>query len=454
MTAYEGASASILPVEAEALHGPPVPSALRDTGLSREAIIDLTLKTLYIGGARTGRVLAHEMRLPFQLIDDIVLDLQHWKLVHVRGTVGEGRAGYVFDLTSMGRERAREALELNTYVGPAPVPLATYREWVANQAVDQVHVTRETIRDGFRELVLRDEFVEQVGPAINSAKSMFLYGESGNGKTIIAECISRMLGGDIFVPYAIELGGHIIQVYDPVYHAPVDGTELAPTGENGDEPAWLEVPAGWDQRFARVHRPVVFAGGELSLSELDLQYDTLTRYYQAPFQLKANGGVLIIDDLGRQMVQPHDLLNRWIVPLEKRVDYLTLHTGHKFPVPFDCLVVFATNLDPLELVDEAFLRRIHYKILVSDPDHEQYQNIFRRCCEAKGIEFNPAGVRYVFERFYGRFGISPRCCHPRDIVDHLCDVARFLDRAPVLTAELLDRACESYFLDMPDPLGP
>jgi hypothetical protein len=427
---------------------PPVPTTLAETGLMPEAINDLVVKTLYVKGATTGKQLAHDLRLPFPLLDDLYQDLQQRQLVEVRRATGHGRGSYLYDLTGQGRERAREAMTANQYVGPAPVPLETYRLWVEIQTIRKVHITVDRIQAGFGHLVLDTEFVEQLGPAINSAKSMFLYGDSGNGKTNMAESIARMLGGDIFVPYAVDVDGQVMVVYDPVYHRALpDGPEPA---VNGDGPDWLENAPGHDQRFARVHRPVVFTGGELTLEDLDLQYDTTSKIYQAPFQVKANGGVLIIDDFGRQRVRPRDLLNRWIVPLEKRIDFLTLHTGHKFPVPFDCLLIFATNLNPTELVDEAFLRRIHYKIHVPSPTYDQYVQIFRRCCVAKQIPFVAGRVQYIYRQYYERIPMPARSCHPRDLIDHLCDTARYLSHKPELTVDLLDRACKSYFLDMPD----
>jgi predicted ATPase with chaperone activity len=355
------------------------------------------------------------------------------------------RGGYLFDLTGAGRERAREALASSQYVGPAPVPLPQYRMWVEKQTIRNVHVTKERVRDGFRRMVLSDAVHDVLGPSINSAKSLFLYGAPGNGKTMIAETISHMLGGDIFVPYAVEVEGQIMVVYDPVYHEPVDGPDPFAGGES--EPEWFKAAPTYDQRFTRVHRPVVLTGGELTLEQLDLQYDTNTKMYQAPFQLKANGGVLILDDFGRQRVPPKDLLNRWIVPLEKRIDFLTLHTGGKFPVPFDCLLIMATNLEPSQLVEEAFLRRIHYKIQIEGPKPDQYAEIFTRCCEERGIDYDHAAVLHIYQEFYGRMGIHPRACHPRDILDHVVDIARFYEAKAVLTDDMVDRACRSYFLD-------
>jgi predicted ATPase with chaperone activity len=426
---------------------PPVPESVRDTGLSEEFIVDLLLKTLYVQGARTGSQLVSAVRLPFAFVDDRLMTLQQRRLVEVLGTSGPNRGAYVFNLTSAGRDRAREALASSQYVGPAPVPLPQYRTWVEKQTIRNVHVTREAVRDGFKTMVLGEDVHDVLGPSINSAKSLFLYGAPGNGKTMIAETISHMLGGDIFVPFAVEVEGQIMIVYDPVYHHLVEGNDPLEIQETDVEPSWLKSPPSYDMRFVKVRRPVVLTGGELTLEQLDLQYDTYTKMYQAPFQVKANGGVLILDDFGRQRVPPKDLLNRWIVPLEKRIDFLTLHTGGKFPVPFDTLLIISTNLEPSQLVEEAFLRRIHYKIMIEGPDPEQFADIFERNCRERNIVYDPKIVRYIYEGWYGKHNIIPRGCHPRDILDHVVDIARFHEMAPVATVDMVDRACRSYFLD-------
>jgi hypothetical protein len=295
-------------------------------------------------------------------------------------------------------------------------------------------------------MVLSDAVHDVLGPSINSAKSLFLYGAPGNGKTMIAETISHLLGGDIFVPFTVEVEGQMMILYDPVYHHPVAG--LNPLEEtDGAEGGWLKESPTYDQRYVKVRRPIVLTGGELTLDQLDLQYDQHTKMYQAPFQLKANGGVLILDDFGRQRVPPKDLLNRWIVPLEKRIDFLTLHTGGKFPVPFDCLLIISTNLEPSHLVEEAFMRRIHYKILVEGPNPQQYAEIFARCCIERDIPYDQAAVNHIYDQWYGQRGIHARACHPRDILDHLVDIARFYQGRPELTFDMVDRACRSYFLD-------
>lgn len=421
---------------------PAVPESVEDTGLSAEFLMDLLLRTLYVQGARTGVALAETMCLPFTLLDDFLLTLQTRRLLELRGTTGHGRSAYVFDLTNQGRNRARETMQTVAYVGPAPVPLAQYRVWCDRQSIRNAQVSRETVRDGLSGLVLPPGMLDLLGPAVNSAKSVFLHGESGNGKTAIAEAMARMVGGAMYIPYAIEVGGEVLILFDPVHHLPVEQEQ----GENTR--SFLRTLSEYDRRYVHVQRPVVLVGGELSMEQLDLQYDPQAKVYQAPFQMKANGGVLIVDDFGRQRVPPRDLLNRWIVPLERRLDYLTLHTGVKFPVPFECLIVFATNIAPDHLVEEAFLRRIHYKIRVNGPDRAQYEEIFRRCCDERGLPYAPAAPAQIYRDYYEGRGIGPRGCHPRDIIEHLLDIASYRNQPRRLTPDLLEAACSSYFLEL------
>ena len=426
---------------------PPVPVTTEDTGLTPGLISDLIMKALYTLGSRTGDQLRSFIRLPFAVLDEQLVVLQQRRLIEVREG-GQSRVTYGFDLTGEGRARARESMDANGYVGPAPVPLTQYGRWVESQTVRGVTVTEETIRQGFSHLVFEDSFLDQLGPAINSGLSLFLYGHAGNGKTTIAEAISGMLGGHVYIPWALEVEGQIIVLYDPVYHDLVTPGAGDYDDPLGDSPLFHEGQRH-DDRYAVIRRPVVFVGGELTLEFLELQYDPQSRVYQAPPHVKASGGVFIIDDFGRQLVRPRDLLNRWMVPLEKRIDYLALRNGYKFPVPFDCLVIFSTNLNPLELVDEAFLRRIRYKIMVESPNRAQYEEIFRRCCDAHGILYEAARVDHIYKAFYERLRMAPRGCHPRDIVDTVCNVAKYENIQPSLSIELLDRACRSYFLDVP-----
>jgi predicted ATPase with chaperone activity len=421
---------------------PPAPDTLSDTGLTADFVRDLLLKTLYVQGTRTGQQLSEFVSLPFSLIDDELLTLQQRRFIEVRGTHGPNRGSYIFDLVGEGRARAKDAFEANQYVGPAPVPLAQYRDRMGIQSIQHAQVTQEVLRQGLSHLVLDEGLFDILGPAVNSSKSIFLYGHPGNGKTAIAEAVSQMLGGTIFVPYAVEVEGQIMVVYDPVHHERVEDAPSAP----GTEGIWLRNES-YDRRYAHVRRPIVVTGGELTLDQLDLQYDFSTKMYTAPFQLKANGGVLIIDDFGRQRMSSRDLLNRWIVPLEKRIDFLSLHTGGKFPVPFDSLLILSTNLKPSDLVDEAFMRRIHYKIHVLGPSAELLTEIWRRCSLEREIPYTDWAIPHLYDRWYGRLGIEPRACHPRDLLDHFLDAVRFLQRGHELTPALLDQACRSYFLD-------
>lgn len=425
------------------VEGPPPIESVADTGLTRESIIDLLLKTLYIQGARQGEHLADVVRLPYAVLDDLLMDLQQRRLLEVRSTQGHGRSGYVYDLTGEGRTRAREALAISAYVGPAPVPLSVFREWVQRQSVRNHRVSPERIKGGFDDLVLSPEVLEALGPAVNHGRSLFLYGHPGNGKTAIAERIARLMGGSIYLPYAIDIDGETMVVYDPVHHRPVEEEAADDTAA-----AMLTRSAAYDRRFVRIQRPTVFVGGDLTMEQLDLQFDPVAKLYQAPFQVKAAGGVLIIDDFGRQLVGPTELLNRWIVPLEKEVDFLSLHTGIKFPVPFDTILVFATNLDPNDLVDEAFLRRINFKVNINSPDRAAWEKIFKDVCEERGIEFDHDALDTVFHKYYEGFNIHPRGCHPRDIMDHLQAIAMYEGAEPALRSDYLDRACRSYFLVM------
>jgi predicted ATPase with chaperone activity len=420
---------------------PPPPLTMEEVGLVPESVDDLLLKLLYVQGAKTGREITEALALPFDIVDARMLGLQEMRLLEVVATVGPNRGSYRFNLTDAGRGRARDAMGACQYVGRAPVPLKVFEDWILRQGLSSIRLSRQAIRAGFGELVLSDHTFDTLGPAVNSARSIFLYGEAGNGKTTVAEAVAHLIGGSIYIPYAVDIAGQTMIVFDPSHHEVVDAP--APAGET-----WLRAAPDYDPRFVRVRRPVVMAGGELTMDELDLKYDHNTKMYQAPFQLKAVGGVLIIDDFGRQRVPAHELLNRWIVPLEKRYDFLSLHTGVKFRVPFESLLIFATNLEPQDLVDEAFLRRIQYKLYMEGPDRAAYTEIFRRVCESRQIPFDTTAVDFLYREYYGDTGIQPRACHPRDIVDHVEDVAKYEGLLPALTRDFLRRACDAYFLVM------
>ncbi len=432
---------------------PPVPTTLEETGLDEAFVLDLILRTLYQHGATVGDRLERILRLPYSILDEPLLSLQQRRLVEVRGTQGQGRRGYIYDLTSEGRERARELMETAGYVGPAPVPLETYRRWMIAQSVRTARVSRDRVHEGMKHLVLDSAFMDTLGPAINSGRSIFLYGNSGNGKTVIAEAVARLIGGTIFIPQAVRMDGHVVQVYDPTVHHVVEdawadqGYEDFPGERGAADDGFVRAPAYHDPRFVEIERPVVVVGGELTLDQLELQHDPVAGVFRAPAQVKANGGVLVIDDFGRQRVRPRDLLNRWMYPLERHVDFLSLPTGQKLGVPFECLLIFATNLNPADLVEEAFLRRIRYKVLVENPTRSQYSEILKRCCEASEVEFLSEAVDQVYDEYYGPLGIAPRKCHPRDIVRLVMDMAGYTAEPAVLSPDAVRWACRSYFLN-------
>ncbi len=418
---------------------PPEPQNIEQTGLSLGFLSDLALKTLYLRGQMTAAEIAASLGLPLPNVTDKVLDfLKGEHLVEIRGGAGLSAATYQYVVVDRGSEKAQEALARSQYVGKAPVPLTAYVASVKGQSIANVQVTEEELVRAFAHLVIPRETLTQLGPAFNSGRSIFLFGPPGNGKTTIAEVLVTLLRGEMVIPYAVEIDQQIIKVFDPVYHRvaidPIVAERLR-----------------FDHRWVVSKRPVVITGGELTLETLDLIFDDVSKFYEAPFQMKANGGIFLVDDFGRQRVSPKDLLNRWIVPLEKRVDYLTLHTGKKTEIPFDMLIVFSTNLDPSDLVDEAFLRRIRYKIGIEAPSVEQYEEIFRRMCQRKGIEYKAEALSQILA-YYRKKNIGMRSCHPRDIIEQIIDTARFLGKAPALTADLLELACESYFVQL-EPSG-
>lgn len=418
---------------------PTEPRSVEDTGLKLAFIADLVLKVMYTRGFLTGHEIAEAIKLPFANVVDRALDyLRREHLTEVKGSSGFGESSYQYVISEEGRARARELMDQNQYAGPAPVRLEHYTRAILAQSLGGQNITEEMIQRALSHLILSPEFYNQLGPAINSGKSIFIFGHPGNGKTAIAEGIGAMLPGAIFIPYAAGIEGNVVKVYDTLHHRQLTEAEEAEAG--------LRKGERYDRRWILVHRPLITVGGELSLENLDLNFDPVTKYYEAPFQMKANGGMFLIDDFGRQQMRPRDLLNRWIVPLEKRVDYLTLATGRKIDVPFDALIVFSTNLNPSELVDEAFLRRIRYKIQVNDPTWDEYRDIFKRVCDNRGIPYSDDGLRHVIVEYYLKPNRKPRAVHPRDILEELVDIARYRNIPPTLSKELLDLAAQAYFL--------
>jgi hypothetical protein len=416
---------------------PPPPATIEEAGLHRDSLAQLLLKTL-IGGEASGTSLADKLRLPYSVLEALVQHSRVEKLIEVRGATGVGTAGYRYVLTDLGRDRAGQFLDICRYVGPAPVSLAQYNAYVRASMAARPYIDRERLSTGFEHLIVNKEMLDKLGPAVNSGKALFLYGAPGNGKTVIAEGIGRALGGDMHVPFAIDVDGQIITMYDPVSH---QNLIQATTTQS------VVTTAAHDRRWEQIRRPVVVVGGELTLEMLDLTFNPISKFYEAPIQLKANGGVFVVDDFGRQRIPPRDLLNRWIVPLESRVDFLTLHTGRKFEVPFNVFIVFATNLKPESLADEAFLRRIPYKILAKNPTIDEYCQIFELNCRRRKLPFDAVMIEYLDRKYYKPRRLQMRSCHPRDLIAQVVDICRYTNREPVITRELLDAACGSYFIE-------
>ena len=423
---------------------PPPPATLAETGLHPDTLHQLMLKTL-VAGEASGTNLADRLRLPYSVLEALIQHARVEKLVEVRGASGAGSAGYRYALTDLGRERAGQFLDVSRYIGPAPVPLSQYNAYVRACMAARPYVDRDTLATGFENLIVNRAMFDQLGPAVNSGKSLFLYGKPGNGKTVIAEGIGRALGHEMHIPHAIDVDGQTITMFDPVNHQPLSA------GDSGEQS--VIATAIYDRRWEPIRRPVVVVGGELTLEMLDLTFNPIAKFYEAPIQMKANGGVFVVDDFGRQRIPPRDLLNRWIVPLESRVDFLTLHTGRKFEIPFNVLIVFATNLKPESLADEAFLRRIPYKILAKNPTMDEYCKIFELNCRRRGLTFDPVMVEYLSRKYYQPRKLQMRACHPRDLIEQVVDRCRYQNRQPSITRELLDAACASYFLEEAESQG-
>ncbi|HEX8960268.1 MAG TPA: ATPase [Geobacteraceae bacterium] len=412
---------------------PTPPQSVDETGLSLSFVADLVMKhVLFMGEFRIADVV-DRVKLPVPVIDAVLETLKRDRFVEVKGGTGYATVTYTFKATEQGKRRAADLMDVCRYVGPAPVTLDAYRSMVELQTVKHIVVSQEKVKNAFSHLILSDSLLTRLGPAISAGKAIFIYGPPGNGKTAIAETVSRILPDTVYIPYSISVGGQIISMFDPVNHVPVVSDEEADN---------------LDQRWVEIRRPVVITGGELSLRMLDLDFNPISKYYEASLQMKANNGIFIADDFGRQQIEPQSLLNRWIVPLDRNVDYMTLHTGMKFAIPFDMLVIFSTNLEPRSLVDEAFLRRIRYKIKIDRPTEKEYEAIFRKVCADNMIPFEKDAFEYLMTNYYKRLGVELNACHPRDIIDHIIDSAHYYLHPPLLTREGIDTAWKNYFVDM------
>jgi hypothetical protein len=418
---------------------PACPQSVEEAGVPLDLILQLALKSLHFSGELPGTELSRRLGLDFHVIQPALELLKVQQQISIVGGGVVGGASYRYRITDSGRTRAALFLESSHYVGVAPVPLAQYQAYMhAYRASAPRGATQQRVRQAFSHLVISDAVLDQLGPAINAGHSMFVYGPPGNGKTVISQAVHGLLDGDIAIPHALEVEGQIIRLFDPVNH------QVVPTEHDEDS---LTTSSADDRRWVRCHRPMVMVGGELTLSSLELSYNHTTGFYRAPVQAIANGGVLVIDDFGRQQCSPRELLNRWIVPLESRVDFLTLQSGQKFEIPFMTMIVFATNVRPAELVDEAFLRRIQYKIFAESPTIQDFKTIFANCCRELGASAEPGLVERLLDGYYRPRNVPLRGCHPRDLIKQALSLASYLGRPPHLTVDLLEAACNSYFVN-------
>jgi len=418
--------ATELPVSKSPAFWPVQPDALADLDISPTLVQDLFVRTVRERGQSSLGSLRERLKLPYMVLEPVFRQLRQQAYLDVKGMQGND---YCFGLTASGKALAAERASICAYAGPAPVSLAAYDRAVRTQAA-HVHVSRDTLRQALGDLVLPESLLDQLGPALISQKALFLYGPTGNGKTSLAERLLRVYQDTVLIPYAVELGGYIITLFDPVLHRPAD-----------------EQPYELDARWVLCHRPSFWVGGELVSEMLELRSDASSGIYSAPLQMKANNGILVIDDFGRQVISPRDLLNRWIVPLDRRVDYLTLHHGQKLCIPFEVMVVFATNLEPSELADEAFLRRIHNKIFIEPVSEGCFREILSRALRERQLTCDPDTAAYLLNLCLRR-GEALKACYAADLCDILLWRSQYEGRPPQVSQAELDRAAELYFTRM------
>jgi hypothetical protein len=425
----------------------PQPNSVEESGISFGQLMDLCIKTVYYSGRPTARRISEEMALPFSVIETLLAFLKREKFLETVGSTGIGEQQYQYALSDRGNEKAAEALERNQYVGPTPVPFQEYVDVVMEQSIRQIRVDADVVDGAMSDLVLSHTTRSLVGPAVNSGRSMLLYGDPGNGKSSIAKAIGRMVQGQILIPHAIDVGGQTIRVFDPRVHNALPETAPLDRRQSLGLPLPGRPERRRDMRWVVAQRPLIITGGELTLADLELKYSPQSKFYIAPLQMRANCGILVIDDFGRQLVQPKELLNRWIVPMEARVDHLSLLSGETIEIPFELLLVFSTNLPPQSLGDEAFFRRIRHKIEVGDPDEDSFLAILEGACTRNGIGYREDTGRYLIEKYYQPRNRHFRGVHPRDLLDLLIDISSYQRRQPEFTKDWIDLACASYFID-------
>ena len=412
---------------------PTQPRDFHETGLSPSFVDGLLLKLMLVGGTLSGRGTSERIGLPFRVIEPALDSLRTRKLLaHVRPAPFND---YYYSLTESGQKQAQAQMQQCSYTGPAPVPLSDYVLSVEAQAAGLDPIDQDQLRAALKTISYQNELLDQLGPAVNSNTGMFLFGPPGNGKTTIARCLTHCLGQEIWIPHAILDDGNLIKLQDDAFHRSAPMPETSGEILKGQE---------WDHRWLRIRRPTVVVGGELVMENLEVRHDPRSNICEAPLQMKSNCGCLLIDDFGRQRIAPEELLNRWIIPLENKCDYLTLPTGKKIQIPFEQLIIFSTNIDPASLVDEAFLRRVPYKIFVDDPSFDEYRKLLDGVMQTLGFQPTPQAAEHLF-KFYKDKGRNLRRCHPRDLLLHVKNYCKYRKMPLTLNPELLDQACRSYF---------
>lgn len=424
---------------------PPLAKTVEQTGLDDNFLLNCLLRTMYISALQTIPELSQQIKLTRGVIEELLTFAKKEALVEIRGPSEKNYNIMRYALTKAGKERASEALRRCEYIGPVPVQLETYQVQVQKQTITNEVVSIEKLKKSLSHLVLSEDVVRRLGPASNSGRAVLIYGAAGNGKTSIAEALVSAFEQPVYIPYAIEADGQIIKIFDLSTHVPFPSTTNT-NGSNGDSHPMFLPQLEYDPRWVRCRRPYIITGGELTLEMLDLDFDPHSKYYEAPLQMKAIGGIFVIDDFGRQRVRPHDLLNRWIFPLERKLDYLTLHTGKKFALLFDQLVIFATNFPPEEIMDPAQLRRVHYKLKINPPTAEEYKEIFRRICDSYGLEFSEEIMADLVNNYYIKHKVPFAGFHPKFIAEHVIAACNYLGTPPRITRQLLADSLENMVI--------